>query len=503
MPQHATTPGQVFLVGAGPGDPGLITQRGIECLGQADLVLYDYLVNPRILEHARHGAELICLGRHGRDRVVPQAEVNAQMVRAAQAGQVVVRLKSGDPMIFGRAAQEIAALVEAGVYFEVVPGVTTAVAVSAYTGIPLTERSTASAVALVTAREADEKANPLDLKALASFPGTLVLYMGVTTAPAWSQALIAGGRSADTPAAIIRRCTWPDQLTIRCTLGEVATIIAQRRMRPPVIVIVGEVAARDSTIDWFSTRPLFGRRILVTRAAEQIGSLRSALERLGAEVLAQPALRISPPANWQPVDAAIDRLDQFDWLVFSSTNGVRYFFDRLLTIGRDVRAVGRARLAVIGPGTGDTLASYGLQADLRPTAYRAEVLADALCPDARGQRYLLLRASRGREVLFERLRQAGGQVEQVVVYQSTDVESPDPEIDAALRQGQIDYVTVTSSAIARSLSKLFGEALKRTKLVSISPLTSSTLRELGLAPALEATDYTMEGIVAAIRRDAR
>ncbi|MBX9789355.1 MAG: uroporphyrinogen-III C-methyltransferase [Pirellulales bacterium] len=494
----STAVGTVYLVGAGPGDPGLLTLRGAECLARADLVLYDYLASPRLLEHAPATAARVCLGHHGHGRIMSPEEVQTRMIDAALRGQTVVRLKSGDPLIFGRAAEEIAALRAAEVPFEIVPGVTAAMAAASHAGVPLTQRDGASAVALITGYQEQGPATSetLDFKALAAFPGTLVFYMGVTTAEHWTKALISAGRAANTPAAIVRRASWPDQLTIRCRLDQAASEIQVRRLRPPVVVIVGEVAGIDVGIDWFARRPLFGRRVLVTRPESQAGELVRQFEEFGARVDTQPAIQIAPPADWGPVDAALDQLPRYDWLVFSSANGVRYLLDRLL-LTADVRRLGRVRLAAIGPGSAAELARYGLKADVQPDEYRAEALAAALVPQAAGKRFLLARASRGRELLADELRAAGGHVDQVVVYRSSDVEQADPEISQALSAGQIDFTTVTSSAIARSLVRMFGDTLRRTQLVSISPLTSEALRALGHEPAAEARQFTTAGVLVA------
>ena len=502
MPSPPPTPARAYLVGAGPGDPGLITLRGVQCLARADVVLYDYLVNPQILDHAPARAERVCLGRHGQGRIMSQQEINDRMIRAARAGQVVVRLKAGDPAVFARAAEEVQALIGAGIEFEIVPGITAALAAGSHAGVSLTDRHLASAVALVTGHEQEGKPEPaLDYRSLAAFPGTLVFYMGVTSAPHWTSALLAAGKSPDTPAAIVRRCSWPDQETVHCTLGTVVAELNRRKMRPPVIVIVGDVVRWDANTAWFATRPLSGKRIVITRPLGQADALREPLQELGADVLVQPAIEISPPADWALVDDALQRLDHYDWLVFSSANGVRYFFERLLATGGDMRRLGRVQLAAIGPGTAEELADFGLRADLMPGEFRAEALAEALAA-ADGRRFLLIRASRGREVLAERLRAAGREVDQVVTYRSSDVEQPIPEIAGALAAGEIDWVTVTSSAIARSLAALFGDQLRHTKLASISPVTSATLRELGFPPGIEATDYTMAGLVDAILRHA-
>ncbi|MGE0756299.1 MAG: uroporphyrinogen-III C-methyltransferase [Pirellulaceae bacterium] len=491
--------GKVFLVGAGPGDPDLLTLRGAECLRQADVVLYDYLVNPQALRHTRSAAECICLGQHGQSRLWTQEEVHQELVRRARAGQIVVRLKGGDPGVFARGGEELDALDAAQIPYEVVPGVTAALAASSYAGIPLTHREHASAVALVTGQEGPEKDESLDYVALARFPGTLVFYMGVTTARSWSAQLLTAGKPPDTPVAIVRRGSLPDQRVSYCRLDELGEFVERRpKLRPPAVIIVGQVATPRATPSWFERRPLFGRRILVTRPDQPGDRLTALLAGLGADLLCQPAIEIAPPADWRPVDAALSRLAVFHWLVFSSANGVRYLLDRLLTGNRDLRQMGTLKLAAIGTGTAESLRDYRLRADVIPTEFRAESLATSLAGHAAGQRFLLARASRGREVLAEQLTAAGGLVEQVVVYESRDVVAPFPQVARALAVGDVQWVTVTSSAIARSLHRMFGATLSRVRLASISPITSEVLRELGYAPAVEATTYSMDGLAAAI-----
>lgn len=506
-PKHAAaaTP-RVALVGAGPGDPGLITLRGDRLLREADVVLYDYLANPHLLEVCRRDAELVCLGRHGRDRLLTQDEVNERMIAAARAGRRVVRLKAGDPAVFARFGEEAAALEAAGLAYEVVPGITAALASGSHAGVPITDRRAASAVALVTGHEQDgDGETRLDYGALAQFPGTLVFYMGVTRAGVWTKALIDAGKPATTPAAVIRRCSWPDQQTRITTLGELAAVVEREHLRPPVIVVVGDVVECRAAGSWFTERPLFGRRVLFTRPEEQAGggdAARTRLADLGADVLVQPAIEIGEPDDWRPLDEALGRLDGFDWIVFASANGVRSALRRLWHLGRDARALRSTKIAAIGPATAEALATFQLRADLVPPEYRAESLAASLAAEIPrgGRRFLLIRASRGREVLAETLRAAGAEVEQVVAYRSSDVARPQPEIAELLEAGKIDWITVTSSAIARSLAAMFGAALGRARLASISPITSATLRELGHAPAVEATEYTLDGIVEAIVR---
>lgn len=496
--------GRVYLVGAGPGDPALVTLRAVELIRRADVILYDYLANPEIVAHARPECECICLGKHGQTRIWTQAEINQRLVADARAGKQVVRLKGGDPAVFGRLAEEVECLLAHGIPYEITPGITTALAATAYAGIPVTHRELASGVALIAAQEdASKPASSLDYRALAVFPGTLVFYMGVTSVHAWTQSLLEAGKPAETPAAIVRRCSLPDQETIFCTLGEVASRMTRPvKMRPPLIVIVGELAHPRHALRWFETRPLFGRSVLVARPAGPADRLSQQLAELGARVLLRPAICISPPDDWAPVDRAIARLNAFDWLVFSSANGVRMLLDRLLSGGRDLRALASVRLAAIGPATAEALREYRLTADLTPDEYRAEALAEALATEARGRKFLLARASRGRDVLGEGLKKAGGVVEEIVVYSSRDVDAADPQIAGMLADGQIDWAAVTSSSIARSLHRQYGELLNNTRLVSISPITSGVLRELGHAPAAEAASFDMPGVVQAILGDA-
>lgn len=491
--------GKVYLVGAGPGDPGLLTLRGAELLARADLVLYDYLANPVLLEHAHPEAEQICLGQHGRGRIWTQQEINARMIQAAQAGRTVLRLKSGDPAVFGRLAEEMEVLAENGLEFEVVPGVTAALAAASYAGLAATHRDFASAVALVTGHEcAGKTSSALDYAALAKFPGTLVFYMGVTSAPQWAHQLIAAGKAPETAVTIVRRCSLPDQQTWTTSLAGLGETVQQGKIRPPVVFVVGPAESRAGQLNWFANRPLFGRRILVTRAETQAEELAHPLRELGADVLCQPAIRIGPPRDVGPLDQVLQRLTDFHWIVFSSANGVQRFFDRLWRQGRDLRALGGAKLAVIGPATAAALERLRLRPDAMPEEFRAEALAQHLAPRVRGERVLLVRASRGREVLAEELVRAGAGVEQVTAYQSEDIAFPSPEIAAAMEQGAITWTTVTSSAIARSLVRLFGESLRKTELVSISPITSATLAELGYSASAEATEYTMPGVLQAI-----
>ncbi|MCA9259321.1 MAG: uroporphyrinogen-III C-methyltransferase [Planctomycetales bacterium] len=491
--------GKVALVGAIPGDPELLTLRGQRLLAQADAVIYDYLVDPRTLKHCRPGCRRICLGRHGGGRIMAQDEIHRLMIEGAQQGELVVRLKGGDACIFGRLAEEITALESAGIPYEVTPGVTSASAASATTGIPLTHRSHASCVAFVAGQQATDGADaPLDYEALARFPGTLAIYMGVTTAPIWTSELLRHGKSADTPVAIVRYASVPRQETRLTTLGELCRCLESPKVRPPAVILVGESVAARARDDWFGARPLIGQTIVVTRPAHQASSLADRLTELGARVLLQPAIEIGPPTDSGPLDAALARLSEFDWIAFSSANGVQATCQRLLASGRDLRAFAATKIACIGPATQDTLRQRGLIADLTPDEYRAESLAEALASHVQGKRVLLVRASRGRETLAEMLAAAGAAVEQAVAYESRDVTVADADVAAELAAGEVDWMTVTSSAIARSLHGLFGDDLARARLVAISPLTAGVLAEAGQPATAVADTYDAEGVVAAI-----
>jgi uroporphyrinogen III methyltransferase/synthase len=493
-------PATVYLVGAGPGDPGLITLRGVECLARADLVLYDYLVNPAILEHAPATAELIPLGRRISGRGVTPDDITTRMVAEARQGKTIVRLKGGDPSVFGRGADEEQALREAGIPFEIIPGITTGLAVAAYCEIPITQQDDASAVALVTGRERDAKVvSRLDFGALASFPGTLLLYMGVTRAEEWSGALMEHGKSPDTPVAIVRWCTRAEQRQVRCTLGTAARVIAEQNIRPPAVIVIGDVVARAPAVPWFEARPLFGTRVLVPGSPATSELLRARLTHLGADAIIQPAIQVTDPPDWTPIDAALDQVDRYDWLVFSNAAGVDYFLRRLFDRGGDARRLGAVRICAIGAGTADRLTRYHVVADLVPEGFGAASLARSLLPAEGGPpRILLVRSGHGGDALIAALRAGGGTVDPVAAYQSTDVEEPDPDVAAALAAGEIAWIAITSSSVARSLVRLYGDALRPARFATIGPLASATLRELGFEPTVEADPQTTAGLVDAI-----
>lgn len=494
------------LVGAGPGHPELLTLRGQKWLARCDVVLYDGLSNIDMLVHAPE-AEHICVGKHGQTRIWKQQEIIQEILRHAAQGKCVVRLKGGDPAVFARTSEEVDALVAAKVAFEIVPGITAALAAGSYAGIPITHRGIASAVALVTGHEEPGKPeSALDWSALAAFPGTLVIYMGVTTAEAWTTALMEGGKPAGTPCAILRRCSLPDQQQIHCRLDEVVGhLTPASRFRPPVITIVGDVTRLSSTMDWFSKRPLYGQRVLVTRPSGQADELAVPLEDLGAEVIRQSVIEILPPKDWTEIDSVQDELSMFDWIVFASANGVAAFLNRLEHRGKDSRAMSGCKIAVVGKATANRLAEYRLRADYIPEQFTAESLlkhfadqeAENQTPVS-SQRFLIVRANRGSDMLARGLRAAGADARELIGYQNVDVEEVAPRVETLAREGAIDWVVVTSSATAENLHRLFGDSLKPCRFAAISPITAEVLKKLGYQVDAIADPHTMRGIVDAI-----
>lgn len=502
----------VYLIGAGPGDPELLTLRGARCLRSADVVLYDGLSNAELLGLAPQ-AEPICVGKHGQSRIWRQDEIIEEMLRHARQGKTVARLKGGDPAVFARTAEEVDALKQAGIGYEVIPGITAALAAGSYAGIPITHRGIASAVALVTGHEEPGKSeSALDWQALAKFPGTLVIYMGVTTARRWTEALREGGMDPSTPAALVRRCSLPDQQIIRCRLDEVADrLTPASRFRPPVIALIGPVcrlsdvnvgAAAAQGLDRDSPAgqalPLAGRSVLVTRPAEQATEMADQIRQLGGQPIVAPAIEVSPPDSFESLDAAIASLANQTDLVFCSANGVRHFFARLKQLGRDGRALAGVRVAVIGERTASTLEQHGILADLCPGDFRSRSLADAFLEDdvpIETRSILIVRANRGSDELHRRLSAAGAKTREVVAYQNRDVVEPSEAVGRALSSGSIDWITVTSSATAANLHRLYGDALSQARLAAISPITAQVLQDHGLAVDVVAEPYTITSML--------
>jgi uroporphyrinogen III methyltransferase/synthase len=490
--------GIVHLVGAGPGDPGLLTARALELIAAADVILYDRLIPVTALDGARPDAELIYVGKEGRGPQMPQDQIERLLVEHGRAGKHVVRLKGGDPFVFGRGGEEALALRAAGIPFEVVPGVTSGVAAPAYAGIPVTQRDRASAVALVTGHEdPDKPESAIDWPALAAFPGTLVFYMGVKQLPRIAAQLIAGGRSADEPTAVIERGTLPGQRTVVATLATIAERAAEADIRPPSITLVGAVASlREEGARWFEQRPLYGKTVAVTRAREQASGLAARLRELGAEVVETPVIRVVPLAPPAPDPSA------YDLVCLTSPNGVRLFFERLADAGLDARALHGARVAAIGPTTARALREHGVLADVLPARAVAESLVEAL-GDEPVERALIARARVARDILPDTLRERGAEVDVLELYE-TVAEPLSADQRDALRRA--DYVTFTSASTVTNLLSALGDedpdALDGARLASIGPITSEALRAHGLAPSLEADPHDIDGLLEALRADA-
>jgi uroporphyrinogen III methyltransferase/synthase len=507
------TTGKVWLVGAGPGDPGLITVAGLERLRQADVIVYDRLVSPRLLDHAREGAELIFVGKvageslpAGRQGGHDQAKINELLVEKGREGKRVVRLKGGDPFVFGRGGEEAEALRAAGVPFEVVPGVTSASAVPAYAGIPVTHRGLASSFAVVTGHEDPGKGEPaVDWVRLATAVDTLVLLMGVKTLPQIVEKLIEGGRAAETPVAVIQWGTTPDQRTVTGILADIVQRAQEAGVTAPAVTVVGEVVRLRETLAWFEDRPLFGKRVLITRTRRQASALARLLAEEGAVAIELPAIEIELAVDEAAAEAALDglRAGAYAWVVFTSANAVEIFFRLMRERGLDARALAGARAAAIGPATAEALAERGVTADAVPDEYIAEGVVNALRPHLRpGDRVLVPRAEGARPELVEGLRALGAQVDEVILYRSVVPREAPAEALSLLREGGIDIVTFTSSSTVRNLAALLGgdvECLRKAIIACIGRITAKTARELGLRVDVEASEHTVPGLVQAIR----
>jgi uroporphyrinogen III methyltransferase/synthase len=483
----------VYLVGAGPGDPGLMTARALELIARAEVIVYDRLIPETALAGARADAELLYAGKEGGGPSMSQAEIERLLLEHGARGRDVVRLKGGDPFVFGRGGEEAEALRAAGIPFEVVPGISAGVAASAYAGIPVTHREAASAVAFVTGHEdPDKPESALRWDALAAFPGTLVVYMGVRQLPAIVERLRAGGRPAEEPAAIIQRGTLPGQRTVVATLATIAHEAQAAGIRAPAITVFGPVAALRERLQWFEQRPLAGVSVAVTRARAQASGLAARLRELGARALEAPAIRIAA------LPGPVPDLAGYDLLCLTSPNGARLLFERLAESGRDARALAGLRVAAIGPGTARELEAHGIRADVVPERFVAEGLVEALA-DLPVRRALIARAAAARDVLPAALRERGAEVDVLALYE-TVAEQLAPDERAAVAQA--DYVTFTSSSTVEFFLAGFGGAPpERARLLSIGPVTSRTLRDHGLEPHVEATRHDIDGVIDALVAD--
>ncbi|MEJ2285365.1 MAG: uroporphyrinogen-III C-methyltransferase [Desulfobacterales bacterium] len=496
---------KVYLVGAGPGDPGLITVKGRECIQTADVIIYDYLASPALLKHAPPEADMIYVGKKGGDHTLSQDEINALIVEKAKAGLTVCRLKGGDPFIFGRGGEEAEILVSKAIPFEIVPGVTSAIAAAAYAGIPLTHRKLAATLAFVTGHEDPHKEeSSIEWESLAGGIGTLVFFMGVKNLPDITQKLIANGKSPETPVALIRWGTTPAQKTVTGNLDNINARVKEAGLKAPAIIVVGDVVNLRKTLKWFETRPLLGKRIIVTRAREQASDLVRQLSDLGAECLEFPTIKIVPADDLSPIDAAIENLSAFDWIVFTSVNGVQFFFDRLFASNRDVRALTHLGTAAIGPATAGRLLKFGLKSDIVPQNYRAESVVEAFSKEKlKGKKILLPRAAEARKVLPVELRKMGAEVEEVTVYHTEKVTDHADLLVKQLEDNSIDLITFTSSSTVKNFKDLlpsnkFNQLVAGVKIASIGPITTDTASQLGFKVDTTADSYTIPGLCEAV-----
>ena len=496
--------GCVYLVGAGPGDPGLMTIRGRELLRRADAVVYDNLAARRLLAEAPPQAEMIYVGKQASAHTLKQEEINALLVRLGLEGKQVVRLKGGDPFVFGRGGEEALELVAAGVDFEVVPGITAGIAAPAYAGIPVTHRNITSSMALITGHETPDKdESDLDYAALASWPGTLGFYMGVKNLPKIAASLIEHGKDPDTPAALVRWGTTARQETVTGTLETITEVATQAGIKPPALIVVGHVVALRENISWFEKRPLFGKRIVVTRARLQASRVTQQLEDLGAEVIELPAIRIEPPTDTGPLDAAAGDVASFDWVIFTSANGVDAFFGALERADLDSRALSGVQICVIGPGTARRLGQFGLRADAQPQTYQAAEISQTLADieDLSGKKILCPRADIAPKDLIEDLEALGADVTDLTAYRTVG-ETPEPELlEELFADDGPDWITFTSSSTVTNFVNAVGlDRLRKSgaSLASIGPVTSGTIRGFDLEVDVEAVSYTIPGLVKAI-----
>lgn len=499
---ETSSTGKVYLVGAGPGDPGLLTLKGERCLAEADLVLYDGLVNPFLLRHSHARATRTCRVGQGSDRRLDQAEINQQLIDAARSGKTVVRLKGGDPFIFGRGSEEAAALADAGIPFEVVPGITAAIAAGEYAGISLTHRDFASAVAFVTGHEDPEKQeSSLDYGNLAAFPGTLVFYMGLHRIGQITASLMQHGKDPQTPVAVISRGSTPLQRTVTAPLCEIVERAREAKLHAPSLIIVGDCVRQREKINWFEKLPLAGVSIGITRPEGHADNAIELSLALGAQPVLIPTIGIQPVSEWTQIDAAIDRLGEYDWIIFTSVNGVDALLRRIWSLGGDVRKLGQVKLAAIGPATAQRLENFHLRADLVPSVYRGEALAEALAPHVNGKRVLWPRASRGRDILPEQLSAAGATFDSLMVYQHVDVDQFPADVLNQLDVGELHWIALSSPTIARNMARILSPTRqRRTRFAAISPVTEAAACEAGLEIAAVATEHTWPGLLEAIRQ---
>ena len=497
--------GKVFLIGAGPGDPGLITVKGLAFLKKADVVVYDYLANEDLLKAAKEGAETIYVGKKGGDHTLSQEEINALIIRKAGEGKTVARIKGGDPFIFGRGGEEAEELAKAGISFEIVPGITSAIAVPAYAGIPLTHRDFTSTVSFITGHEdPTKKESKIRWDKISTGAGTLVFLMGVGNLPMIAAELIKNGRDPETPVALIRWGTLPEQETTIGKLKNIGEIARTKKIRPPVVILVGEVIELREKLNWFEHLPLFGKKILVTRAREQASDLSERVRDLGGIPIEFPTIEVIPPESWADADHCAAQMAVYDWVIFTSANGVKFFLERIFALGRDIRDLKGPRICAIGPKTAEALDALKVKVDLVPSEYRAESIFEGLKKeDLRGKRLLIPRAKLARDVLPQELRKTGASVDVVEVYQTIRPAGNAEEVKRLLRNKSISAITFTSSSTVSNFADLVGinevrDLMGGVAIASIGPITAERARTLGIKTTVMPEEFTIPALVEAL-----
>ena len=494
--------GKVYIIGAGPGDAGLITLKGIDCLRMADVIIYDYLVSKDLLQYARSDARFIYAGKQGGAHTLSQWQINDLLVKEAKAGNIVARLKGGDPFIFGRGGEEAEMVAASKIPFEIVPGVTSAIAVPSYAGIPLTHRGLTSTVAFVTGHEDPTKEkSDIDWPALARI-GTLVFLMGVKNIEKIVKELKDNGRAPKTPAALIRWGTTPRQEILTGNLANIATLAKERKFAPPAILVVGKVVDLRDTLSWFEQKPLFGRGVVITRPEKQADDLAQLLIKEGANPIHFPTIKIIPPPDWRGLDAAIKNLEDYDWLIFTSANGVAFFFERLFAKAKDIRDLKGIKICCIGPATAQQVESKGIRVDLVPKKFISEGILESFSGiNLQGKKILIARAAKARDVLPEGLKKSGAKVDVVAAYVTVNSGKKKNEMEKLFKENQVDVITFTSSSTVNNFVKIIGRKFslpKGVKIACIGPVTATTAKKAGFPVDIHQEEYTMEGLVGAL-----
>jgi uroporphyrinogen III methyltransferase/synthase len=500
-----TIQGKVYLIGAGPGDPGLITVKGLECVKKADVIIYDYLANERLLDQRRADAELIYVGKQGGKHTLPQDEINTLIVKKAREGKLVARLKGGDPFIFGRGGEEAEELADNGIPFEIVPGVTAATAVPTYAGIPLTHREHTASVAFVTGHEDPTKPeSKVHWDKIATGIGTLVFFMGMKNLQNIVDKLIANGRSPETPIALIQWGTRTDQRVMTGTLNDISAKAKDAKFRPPVIIVVGEVVRLREKLNWYESKPLFGKRIVVTRSRNQASVFAEMLIDQGATTIEFPTIDVVPPTSWAELDDALNAIETYQWIIFTSANAIKYFMERLRSLGKDLRILKGVQICVIGPKTAEALEQYGLRADLIPAEFKAEgVLAALGGAEVKGRKFLIPRAKLAREIIPDKLRELGAVVTVAVAYENVKPIADAARVKKLFEEKKIAAVTFTSSSTVHNFVEILGlkeyKTLMQGAVVAcIGPITAKTAEEYGMKTEIMPKEYTIPAFVEAM-----